>query len=137
MEVVSDVYKITATLPKDEQFGLSSQIRRSAVSIPSNIAEGAARQTSKSYASFLHIAQASLAELDTQLEISVNLGFIDNAAWTAIDTKLIEVDKMLSGLIRSVRAKETPPLLTPLSSLLTPYSSLLTPKLVWLLTPPS
>ena len=76
-------------------------MRRSGVSVPSNIAEGAARNTKKEFVNFLHIAQGSLSELDTQLELSKRLKFIDDATWKNLDDKLIEEDKVLSGLIRS------------------------------------
>lgn len=103
MEIVVDVYKLTESFPSEEKFGLTSQMRRCAVSIASNIAEGAARNTHKEFTNFLHIAQGSLAELDTQLEISRCLKLIDEESWKTIDTKLLEEDKMLSGLILSLR----------------------------------
>ena len=74
---VTSIYNSTSSFPKEELFGLTSQIRRSAVSIPSNIAEGAARNHNNEYRQFLYIALASAAELDTQIIISNNLGFID------------------------------------------------------------
>ena len=106
MEIVMDVYRLTGSFPSDERFGLTSQLRRCAVSIPSNIAEGAARNTHKEFINFLHIAQGSLAELDTQLEIALRLNLINREEWSAIDKKLLETDKMLSGLISSLKAKE-------------------------------
>lgn len=101
MDIVIDIYKITATFPTDERFGLVSQMRRSAVSVPSNIAEGAARHTKKEFVNFLHIAQGSLSELDTQLELSRRLAFVDAVSWKELDDKLQEEDRILSGLIRS------------------------------------
>jgi len=101
MDIVIDIYKITATFPTDERFGLVSQMRRSAVSVPSNIAEGAARHTKKEFVNFLHIAQGSLSELDTQLELSRRLTFVDAVSWKELDDKLQEEDRILSGLIRS------------------------------------
>ena len=106
MEIVMDVYRLTGSFPSDERFGLTSQLRRCAVSIPSNIAEGAARNTHKEFINFLHIAQGSLAELDTQLEISLRLKLINKESWIVMDAKLLEADKMLSGLISSLKAKE-------------------------------
>lgn len=103
MEIVMDVYKLTKSFPEVEKYGLTSQMRRCAISIPSNIAEGAARNTNKEFINFLHIAQGSLAELDTQLEMSLRLNFIDQESWMAIDAKMIEADKMLSGLIQSIK----------------------------------
>ena len=103
MEIVMDVYKLTDSFPEREKFGLISQMRRCAVSIPSNIAEGAARNTKKEFVNFLHIAQGSLAELETQLEISLRLKLIGKDFWVVIDSKLLEEDKMLSGLILSIK----------------------------------
>jgi four helix bundle protein len=82
---------------------LVSQMRRCAVSVPSNIVEGAARNTNKEFINFLHIAKGSLASLDTQLEISLRLNFIDKEAWRAMDRKLLEIGKMLTGLIKSIK----------------------------------
>ena len=105
MEIVKDVYKLTEIFPASEQFGLTSQMRRCAVSIPSNIAEGAARNTNKEFINFLHIAQGSLSELDTQLELCFNLNLINHESWPNIDSKLLEEDKILSGLISSLKNK--------------------------------
>lgn len=106
MDIVEDVYNLTETFPANERFGLTSQLRRCTVSVPSNIAEGAARNTTKEFINFLHIAQGSLSELDTQLEISFRLNLINHESLMALDIKLREEDKMLSGLISSL--KKTP-----------------------------
>lgn len=106
MDIVEDVYNLTETFPAHERFGLTSQLRRCAVSVPSNIAEGAARNTTKGFVNFLHIAQGSLSELDTQLEISFRLKLINQEFLFSIDSKLLQVDQMLSGLISSL--KKTP-----------------------------
>lgn len=106
VEIVVDVYRLTETFPSDEKYGLTSQMRRCAVSIPSNTAEGAARNTHKEFINFLHIAQGSLAELDTQLEISLRLKLIEQEHWMMMDAKLLEEDKMLSGLIQSLKNSE-------------------------------
>ena len=103
MELVEDVYKLSADFPAEEKFGMVSQMRRCAVSIPSNIAEGAARNSQKEFINFLHISQGSLSELDTQLELTARLGFASKEAIRAIEDKLTEEDKMLSGLIRSLK----------------------------------
>ena len=103
MEIVMDMYKLTESFPEVEKYGLTSQMRRCAVSIPSNIAEGAARNTKKEFVNFLHIAQGSLAELETQLEISLRLKLIGKDFWVVIDSKLLEEDKILSGLILSIK----------------------------------
>jgi four helix bundle protein len=106
MDIVSDVYRLTESFPSEEKFGLTSQMRRCAVSIPSNISEGAARNTHKEFVNYLHIAQGSLAELDTQLEIALRLKMTNQESWTNMDAKLLEEDKMLSGLIHSVKDKK-------------------------------
>lgn len=103
MEIVLDIYKITESLPSEEKFGLVSQMRRCAVSIPSNIAEGAARKSNKEFINFLYISQGSLSELDTQLELATLLNFIPHEIQKELDNKMIQVDKMLSGLIKSQR----------------------------------
>ncbi len=109
MELVKRIYRITSSFPKQEAFGLTSQIRRSAVSIPSNIAEGAARQTNKELVNFLHVSQGSLSELDTQLDIAYELKYISGEDQQDLDNMMVRIDKMLSRLIaakkrESVRA---------------------------------
>ena len=101
MELVKIVYRVTSKFPSNENYGLTSQIRRCTVSIPSNIAEGAARQTKKELINFLHIAQGSLSELDTQLDISTDLGYLASTERTQLDDLLVRVDKMLTAFIRS------------------------------------
>jgi four helix bundle protein len=103
MDMVSSIYRLTSGFPAHELYGLTNQIRRAAISIPSNISEGAARQTKKEFANFLHMAQGSLSELDTQLEIALNLGYIDDEQRRDLDGSLDRIDKMLTGLIRSQR----------------------------------
>ncbi len=100
-----DVYRITENLPNTEKYGLTSQMRRAAVSVASNIAEGAARGTISLYLLSLNVARASLAELDTQLEICRRLEFI-----TAIDSELLRdqtevIGKMLTNLSKALRNK--------------------------------
>ena len=101
MDIAEGIYSATKTFPTEEKFGLMSQIRRSAVSIPSNIAEGAARNTKKEFVHFLHISQGSLSELDTQLELAFRLQYLDENTWEKFNDMLIEEDKIISGLIRS------------------------------------
>ncbi|MFC1837597.1 four helix bundle protein [Thermodesulfobacteriota bacterium] len=103
MDIVEKIYSTTESFPPDEKFSLVSQLRRCAISVPSNIAEGAARNTKKEFANFLHISQGSLSELDTQLELSLRLQYIDKDTWEKLDNMLIEEDKIISGLIRSQR----------------------------------
>ena len=77
MEFVREIYRVSASFPKSEEYGLSSQMRRAAVSIPSNMAEGAARKGKKEFIQFINIAQGSISELDTQLELAYMLDYID------------------------------------------------------------
>jgi four helix bundle protein len=100
LDLVSEIYKVTDSFPAREGYGLTSQIRRAAVSVPSNIAEGAGRQTKKEFVNYLHMAQGSLSEVDTQSEIAKKLGYLSATAWEKIDAQMERIDKMLSGLIR-------------------------------------
>ena len=102
MRATRVVYELTKTFPEEEKFGLVSQMRRAAVSIPCNIAEGAARQGKKEFRNFVSMAQGSLSELDTQLELSVLLGYVRAEDVREIDVHLLRIDRMLSGLIRSL-----------------------------------
>ena len=100
IDFVMDIYKITSSFPKEEIYGLTSQIKRSAVSVPSNIAEGLARQTKKEQIQFLYIALGSLSELETQLIISKRLGFIEETSYNDIQFKVERIRKLLTGLIK-------------------------------------
>lgn len=106
MDLVTQVYKITDSFPREDRYSLTSQIRRAGVSIPSNIAEGAARQTKKEFTNYLHMAQGSLSELDTQLELAKNLGYLSATAWEPIDLQMERIDKMITGLIRYEHRKD-------------------------------
>jgi four helix bundle protein len=105
MRLVEMVYRHTAAFPRREVFGLSAQIRRSAVSIPSNIAEGAGRNSPRELFQFLGVANGSLAELQTQLEIAVRLGYLD--ARTECPGQASRVGKLLIGLRRSIKNRIT------------------------------
>jgi len=100
MDLVIEVYRIKEKFPSKEIYGLTNQIRRAAVSVPSNIAEGAARQTKKGFINFLHIAQGSLSELDTQLELANRLQYLNDKARNSLDSQMEQIDKMITGLIR-------------------------------------
>ncbi len=103
MDLVVQAYKLTKTFPEDERFGLVSQIKRSAVSVPSNIAEGAARNGSAEFKRFLYIALGSLSELDTQLMLAQRLQFFDD---NSVFDKIIEIRKIISGLINYLKNRE-------------------------------
>ena len=102
-DIAVQVYRITNVFPKEEIYGLTSQLRRAAVSVPSNIVEGCARASQAEYHQFLNIAFGSLRELQYQLDLSGRLGFIQEHELIKIESKLVEAEKVLSGLIRSMR----------------------------------
>jgi four helix bundle protein len=98
MELVTVVYESTRKFPKDELYGLVSQLRRSAVSVPSNIAEGYCRNSRNEFHHFLGQARGSLAELETQIEIAGNLGYLSDECTTELLAKSTRVARMLTGL---------------------------------------
>jgi four helix bundle protein len=100
LDLVAEIYKVTRLLPGDEKYNLSSQMKQAAVSVPANIAEGAARNTKKEFANFLHIAQGSLSELDTHIEVAKRLDYFKEDMLTDTDLLMNRIDKMLTGLIR-------------------------------------
>ncbi len=103
IELAKSVYELTAGFPASEIYGLVAQMRRSAISIASNIAEGAARNTDKEFIHFLHITLGSLAELDTQYILSKQLHFTEGSA--KIETNLENVRKMTLGLLKHLKNK--------------------------------
>lgn len=102
IDLVTEIYKITKNYPKEEIYGITSQIRRSSVSIPSNIAEGYGRKSEKELAHFLYIALGSLSELETQCIISYNLNFIDENQKIFLEKEFTSIFKMLTALIRKI-----------------------------------
>ncbi len=102
MELVTAIYKQTQNFPKEEIYGLTSQIRRCAVSIPSNIAEGFGRKSQQDFIRFLKISMGSLFELQTQLRISKNIGFLDEIEFTELFEDTREIERMLSSFIHSI-----------------------------------
>ncbi len=105
VDLVVEVYECTKTFPNEEKFGLTSQIRRAAVSIPANIAEGAARQSDKEFAQFLSIAQGSASELETELLIAQKLGYISFEKYKAIYEELNTIARMMIGLSRNIKSR--------------------------------
>ncbi len=106
IQLVTDIYMITKDFPREELYGLTNQIRRSAVSIPSNISEGSARKGPKEYIQFLYIALGSKNELETQVIIAFNLDFISLEQQEELLLKIENIGKMLSGLIKYIKSKE-------------------------------
>ena len=106
MDFVTKLYKTTISFPKEEIYGLTNQMRRAAVSIPSNIAEGAARKSNKEFIQFLYIALGSNVELETQLIISKNLKFINDELFIELEKEIDEIGRMLFGLIKYRRSRE-------------------------------
>lgn len=100
--LVENIYKMTQNFPKEEMFGIISQMRRCAISIPSNIAEGHSRNSTGEFKQFLGIAKGSSAELETQLIIANKLGFINDEKLKENNDLLIDVRKLISGLLRSL-----------------------------------
>ena len=105
VKFVSHIYEVTSGFPVDEKYGLVSQIRRAAISIPSNIAEGAGRYYQKELIQFLNIASGSLAELDTQFCIAYELKFVSSEQINTINDKIIKIRSQLFGLIKSLKRK--------------------------------
>lgn len=106
IKLVKVVYRLTAAFPDAERFGLTTQMRRAAVSVPSNIAEGAARTTTKEYLHFLGIARGSLSELDTQLVIAHELAYCENI--DDVEQRISDTFGLLNGLINSLKRPEPP-----------------------------
>lgn len=101
IEIVKVIYKITSNFPQNQLYSLTNQIQRSAVSIPSNIAEWSARNSIKEFIQFLYIAKWSAAELETQIIISKELWFIDSKTSEKLENDILEILKMLSSLIEN------------------------------------
>ena len=106
MDSVTEIYKVTSSFPSSERFGLTSQIRRAAVSIPSNIAEGHGRKATGAYLHHLSIAHGSLMEVETQLQISARLELINADSLSDLTSRTNEIGKMLNGLSRSLSTKD-------------------------------
>ncbi|OMQ11967.1 four helix bundle protein [[Flexibacter] sp. ATCC 35103] len=103
ISLVTKIYKATRTFPKEEMFGLTSQIRRSSVSIPSNIAEGSGRESTKDFLRFLYISMGSIFEMQTQLEIAKNIIYIKEEEFNNLYEDSREIERMLASLIRKLK----------------------------------
>jgi four helix bundle protein len=104
MDLVMDVYRATQAFPRDELYGLTNQLRRAAVSVPSNIAEGQARFSRKEFHHFLSLARGSLVEIETQITIAENLGYLGPNQTRPLLDKASELGKILNGLIASIKS---------------------------------
>lgn len=105
VDFVTDIYKLTRTFPKEELFILTSQIRRAAISIPSNIAEGYVRKSTKEFLQFIQIAFGSASEVDTQLIIAKKLGYFDEIVYRKLFDRIDYISRMLNKLSISLKAK--------------------------------
>lgn len=101
-----EVHRLTGSFPAIERYGLASQMRRAAVSVVSNIAEGCGRQNDRELAYFLRIARGSVRELECQLLLSRDLGYLSSDVWTDLDAGTQETSRMLNGLVHTVRSAE-------------------------------
>lgn len=102
MDLVETVYHASRNFPKDEIYGLTSQLRRASISIPANIAEGQGRRMAKEFQQFLANARGSLLELDTHLELALRLGYLNQSQHLEIKEQVDEVGRLLNGLLRSL-----------------------------------
>lgn len=107
IQLVSDIYDLTENFPKDEMFGLSGQLKRAAVSVPANIAEGWGNGATKNYGRFLRIARGSLFEVDTLMIIATRLKFVNQERSNEIRNKITETGRMLNALITKLKNKKT------------------------------
>jgi four helix bundle protein len=105
MQLAQEIYRFTASYPQSEMYGLANQMRRAAVSVPSNIAEGAARASAKEFARFLSVSQGSLAELETQTILSERLGFLEAQISSRLMGDMNLIRAQLSGLVKYVKRK--------------------------------
>jgi four helix bundle protein len=104
-ELCLDIYRLTRTFPKEEQYNLTTQVRRAAVSIPSNIAEGYGRKTKPDYMRSLYIAYGSTCELETQIMLAGDLGYMSSENRKKLEDDIHEVERMLKALIKSLEGK--------------------------------
>jgi len=103
------IYKITKRFPNEEKYGLTSQIRRAAVSVPSNIAEGYGRKTTLDYTRMLYISYGSVCELETQILLAGDLGLIEKGEFSTLNKDIAEIERMLKALIKSLEKKPLNP----------------------------
>ena len=104
-----EIYKATKEFPDEEKYGLKSQLRRAAVSVPSNISEGYSRKTTPEYIQFLYIAYGSICEIETQTLLSIDFGYVETEKFKMLKEKIREVERMLKALIQSLERKHSTP----------------------------
>lgn len=105
IDLVIDIYKTTESFPKEERYGLTSQLRRAAISVPANIAEGAGRNSAREFAHFVSNAQGSASELETELIIAYRLGYLSETLFAQLIGSLSRIGRLITGLSRHIRAK--------------------------------
>ena len=105
MDLAERIYRVSATFPKHEMFGLVAQLRRAGVSIPSNIAEGSARKSTKEFIHFLHVARGSLAELETQLHLARRIGYLAVVELDATQRSIDEVGRILNAVVAGLNRR--------------------------------
>jgi len=105
IDFVTEIYQFTTTLPAEEKYGLTSQLRRAAVSIPTNISEGSSRKSTKEYIQFLYISLGSISEIETLVEISKNLGLMGTDTLELLTNDLEVIKRMLISLIKTLKNK--------------------------------
>lgn len=103
MDLAVDIHALTGNFPKEELFALTNQLKRASISVPSNIAEGHGRRSTKDYLRFLNISRGSLNELETQLTLALRYGYIDSSLHDQTLEKTAEIGRMLNGLIESLK----------------------------------
>lgn len=108
MDLVTQLYKVTSAFPQEELYGITSQIRRSGVSVPSNIAEGYGRRSTKDYVRYLNMATGSLYELETQLQISNNLDLLSDDDYKPLDEATREIERMITALRKKILESSKP-----------------------------
>ena len=106
MSLVTEIYRLTQRFPKEEVYGLTSQMRRASVSVPSNIAEGKGRHSNPEFCQFLIHARGSLLELETQVQIAGNLGYLKSQIVDELKVRTSEIGKMLNGLVDTIGRKK-------------------------------
>jgi four helix bundle protein len=105
MLLAVEIYRLTATLPRHESFGLTSQLRRASISVPSNIAEGSARKSTKEFVHFLHIARGSIAELETQLMLVYRIGYTTEERLGELEQLIEEIGRILNSVISGLNRR--------------------------------